>query len=139
MSEPIVAPMRTVYDELTRRLDAASPEGDREAIKREIIALFKAVDQGIAELTQLKEDIRTLVEKYKQLAQGESGEQVLKRMKSFIAEKLPDDEDIILVTHDGWIRLLISQILDIPVYRRWDFVVDTCGIMEIEYQPESIF
>jgi len=75
MSEPIAAPLRVAYRELTERLDATSPEGDREVIKREIIALFKTVDQGIAELTQLKEDIRTLVEKYKQLAQGESGEQ----------------------------------------------------------------
>jgi tetratricopeptide (TPR) repeat protein len=76
MSEPIGAPLRTAYNELTDRLDEASPEGDRDALKREIIELFKTVDQGIADLTQLKEDIRTLVEKYKQLAQGESGEQV---------------------------------------------------------------
>ena len=75
MSEPIVAPLRAAYNELTDRLDAASPDGDRDAIKREIIALFKTVDQGIADLTQLKEDIRSLVEKYKQLSQGESGEQ----------------------------------------------------------------
>lgn len=75
MSEPIVAPLRAAYTELTDRLEAVSPEGDREVIKREIIALFKTVDQGITDLTELKEDIRTLVEKYKQLAQGESGEQ----------------------------------------------------------------
>ena len=58
------------------------------------------------------------------------------RMKLFIAEKMPNDEDIILVTHDGWIRILICYVLDIPVYRRWDFEVDTCGIMEIEHQPK---
>jgi tetratricopeptide (TPR) repeat protein len=75
MSEPITAPLRVAYRELTDRLDATSPEDDHEVIKKEIIALFKTVDQGIADLTQLKEDIRTLVEKYKQLAQDESGEQ----------------------------------------------------------------
>lgn len=75
MSEPIVAAFRATYKELTDRLDSAAPGDDRESLKREIIALFKTVDQGIADLTQLKEDIRTLVEKYKQLAQGESGEQ----------------------------------------------------------------
>ncbi len=75
MSEPIAAPLRAAYKDLTDRLDAASPGDDRDNLKREIIALFKTVDQGIADLTDLKEDIRTLVEKYKQLSQGESGEQ----------------------------------------------------------------
>ena len=32
--------------------------------------------------------------------------------------------------------ILICFILGIAVFRRWDFRVDTCGIMEIEYQPE---
>ncbi|MEJ2513276.1 MAG: histidine phosphatase family protein [Anaerolineales bacterium] len=71
-----------------------------------------------------------------QFPEGETGEQVLQRMQSFIAEKLPDDEDIIIMAHDGWIRILACHILDIPVYQRWDFVVDTCGIMEIEYESE---
>ena len=74
MSEPIVASLRAAYDDLTTRLDNVSPSGDRDELKREIITLFKTVDQGITDLEQLKEDIRTLVEKYKQLAQGESGE-----------------------------------------------------------------
>jgi broad specificity phosphatase PhoE len=71
-----------------------------------------------------------------QFPEGESGEQALMRLKSFMTEKMPDDENIILVAHDGWIRILVCHILDIPVYRRWDFEVDTCGIMEIEYQPK---
>lgn len=75
MSEPIVAPLRATYQELTKRLDSAHPDVDREAIKSEIVSLFKTVDQGIADLTQLKEEIRTLVEKYKRMSQGESGEQ----------------------------------------------------------------
>jgi len=76
MSDPIVAPLRAAYNELTSRLDEVTPEGDRDAIKREIISLFKTVDQGITDLSKLKEDIRTLVEKYKRIAEGESGEQV---------------------------------------------------------------
>jgi len=75
MSEPIVARLRAAYDELTVRLNAASPEASGDTMKQEIISLFKTVDQGISDLTQLKEDIRTLVEKYKQVSQGESGEQ----------------------------------------------------------------
>lgn len=71
-----------------------------------------------------------------QFPEGESGEDVHRRIKSFMAEKMADEEDTILMTHDGWIRLFMCHILGLPVYRRWDFHVDTCGIMEIEYQPE---
>ena len=69
-----------------------------------------------------------------QFPEGESGEDVRKRIKSFFKDKQVSKEDIILVSHDGLIRLLLCYILGIAVYRRWDFRVDTCGIMEIEYQ-----
>jgi broad specificity phosphatase PhoE len=71
-----------------------------------------------------------------QFPEGESGEEALDRIKSFMEEKQELDKDLILVSHDGLIRLLVCHILGIAVYRRWDFRVDTCGIMEIEYQPE---
>jgi len=69
-----------------------------------------------------------------QFPEGESGEDVRKRIKSFFKDNQVSKEDIILVSHDGLIRLLLCYILGIAVYRRWDFRVDTCGIMEIEYQ-----
>jgi broad specificity phosphatase PhoE len=70
-----------------------------------------------------------------QFPEGESGEDALRRIKSFVEDKQTNQEDIIVVSHDGLIRLLMCYILGIAVYRRWDFHVDTCGIMEIEYQP----
>jgi tetratricopeptide (TPR) repeat protein len=74
MGEPIVAQMRALYNEIVQNLEAVRSGGDREAVKHDIIALFKTVDQGITDLTELKEDIRVLVEKYKQLAQSTSGD-----------------------------------------------------------------
>jgi tetratricopeptide (TPR) repeat protein len=74
MSEPIVSPLRASYDEITGRIASVSGADQREAVKRDIITLFKTVDQGITDLTMLKEDIRILVEKYKELSQNESGE-----------------------------------------------------------------
>ncbi len=59
--------LRAEYDAIAKRLDAAGP-ADREAVKREIITFFKSVDGMIGELGQLKEDIRVLVDRYKQLA-----------------------------------------------------------------------
>jgi tetratricopeptide (TPR) repeat protein len=61
--------LRQQYDAIAARLDAAQTPPAREAVKREIIAFFKQVDGLIADLGQLKEEIRVLVEKYKQLTQ----------------------------------------------------------------------
>lgn len=68
---------------------------------------------------------------------GETGEEAQKRIAGFMEEKRPihSNEQIILVSHDGLIRLLMCYIVGIPVYRRWNFEVDFCGIMEIVYQP----
>jgi tetratricopeptide (TPR) repeat protein len=68
MADAGMAALRREYDAIARRLDAVTTTVEREAAKREIIAFFKQVDGQLAELTQLKEDIRQLVERYKQLA-----------------------------------------------------------------------
>ncbi len=74
MTSAIVGPLRKSFDEINRRLEGSRSGEDREVIKREIITLFKTVDQGVTELSLLKEDIRGLVEKFKQISQGESGD-----------------------------------------------------------------
>jgi tetratricopeptide (TPR) repeat protein len=51
--------------ELAGRVDATAA-GDRETVKRDIIALFKRVDGALTDLGQIKDEIRVLVERYKQ-------------------------------------------------------------------------
>ncbi|MGH7568977.1 MAG: tetratricopeptide repeat protein [Gemmatimonadales bacterium] len=68
MSDSPVAGLRAQYDAIARKLDGAAGAAEREAVKREIITYFKQVDALIADLSQLKEDIRALVERYKQAA-----------------------------------------------------------------------
>jgi tetratricopeptide (TPR) repeat protein len=65
MSEPWFAALRGQYQEIETRLGVAQG-ADREAVKRDIIALFKRVDGALSDLGQMKEDIRGLVERYKQ-------------------------------------------------------------------------
>jgi tetratricopeptide (TPR) repeat protein len=65
--EPVVQAYRQQYKEIEGRLTRASGS-EREAVKREIIAFFKRVDTALTELGQVKEEIRALVEKYKQMA-----------------------------------------------------------------------
>jgi tetratricopeptide (TPR) repeat protein len=66
MTDTGVAGFRGQYRAIEQRLDSVGGLAEREAIKRDIIDLFKRVDGALGELTQLKEDIRTLVDKYKQ-------------------------------------------------------------------------
>lgn len=75
MSDAVVTSLRAAYDDLLRRVDTARTPEQREHVKRDIIGLFKRVDQGIADLSTLKEDIRKLVDKYKRLVQDDSGDQ----------------------------------------------------------------
>ena len=68
MSDSVIAPLRAEYGRIARTLDQVGNAAEREAAKREIIAFFKRVDTQIGELTQLKEEIRQLVDRYKKLA-----------------------------------------------------------------------
>jgi len=66
VDSPIRA-LRAEYDTIARKLDAAAAGPEREAVKRDIVAYFKRVDSLIGELGELKEEIRKLVDRYKQL------------------------------------------------------------------------
>ena len=68
VTDPLVANYRQQYGEIAGRLNRAPSGAEREAIKREIIAFFKQVDLALTELGQIKEEIRGLVDRYKQLA-----------------------------------------------------------------------
>jgi tetratricopeptide (TPR) repeat protein len=71
VSEPWLDALRVQFQAIETRLGAAAQPGDREAVKRDIIALFKRVDAALGDLGQMKEDIRGLVERYKQGASAE--------------------------------------------------------------------
>jgi len=64
------AALRQRYAAIEERLErSASPE-ERAAIKGEIIALFKLAEQELAQLAALRDDIKRLVDKWKQLQQA---------------------------------------------------------------------
>jgi tetratricopeptide (TPR) repeat protein len=66
MSDQSLGGLRSQFQAIEARLGSAAQPADRESVKRDIIALFKRVDAALADLGQLKEDIRGLVERYKQ-------------------------------------------------------------------------
>ena len=57
-----VGPLRRTFDGINEQLKASPTGTDRDAVKRDIIGLFKTVDQAITDLGALKEDIRVLVD-----------------------------------------------------------------------------
>jgi tetratricopeptide (TPR) repeat protein len=65
MTEAWLTSIRTQLQEIAGRLDGSGGAG-RDTVKRDIIALFKRVDGALTDLGQIKEDIRELVERYKQ-------------------------------------------------------------------------
>ena len=61
---------RQRYVAIEERLGRAATAEDREGIKAEIIALFKQAEQEIAQLSALRDDIKRLVDRWKQLQQS---------------------------------------------------------------------
>ena len=55
---------------LTARLDAPSAASERDAIRAELIALAKSLEQDLSELAALKDEAKSLVEKWKALQSG---------------------------------------------------------------------
>jgi len=99
MSDALIQQLRTQYESIAERLDGVDTVADREAIKRDIIGLFKTVDQAINDLAALKEEIRVLVDRYKQLAEQHSGEPT----PQFAAEALREQfDDVGFVVDDEY-------------------------------------
>ncbi len=65
MADETLAGFKATYADIDRRLDSGLAEADRGAIKGEIISLFKTVEQTVADMSALKEEIRALVDKWK--------------------------------------------------------------------------
>lgn len=63
-------PFRTRFTAIEARLDRPDAGTDRDAIKADIIALYKEVEQEIAQLTTLREDVKRLVDRWKQVGGG---------------------------------------------------------------------
>jgi broad specificity phosphatase PhoE len=64
---------------------------------------------------------------------GETGVEAEERIVSFIKEQINQEGNILIVAHDGIIRILICYVLGLPVYSRFSFQVDTASISEIEW------
>lgn len=108
MTDDVVRSLRDRYDQISGLLDRAQAPADLDAAKRDIIAFFKHVDGLVTELAALKEEIRALVDRYKQMAAESQG----LAAPEFPAEKLVVHADHIGAStyiQKGWSLLSLGD------------------------------
>lgn len=65
MADETLAAYRAQYAAIDAKLEAGVASADRARVKADIVGLFKTLEAQIADLTQLKDDIKSLVDKWK--------------------------------------------------------------------------
>jgi len=70
MADDLVQALKSRREQISAALDGAKAPPALAAVKKDIIALFKQVDGAITDLSALKQEIRVLVDRYKQ-AEGQ--------------------------------------------------------------------
>jgi tetratricopeptide (TPR) repeat protein len=107
MADETLASYKAQYAAIDAKLEAGLSAAARPQVKADIVGLFKAVEAQIAELTQLKDDIKLLVDKWK-AQQAVSGVQA----PEFQGEKPVVHADHIGAStfiEKGWSRLSLGD------------------------------
>jgi len=68
---------------------------------------------------------------------GETGGEVKERQNDLLKEIKEKDGTYILFCHEGYIRILMCNLLGMPVYHKYRFKYDYCGITEVVYENEE--
>jgi broad specificity phosphatase PhoE len=68
---------------------------------------------------------------------GETGEEVRARQNEFLREIRDREGTHAMFCHDGYIRILICNLLGMPVYHRYKFKCDYCGITEVALENDE--
>jgi broad specificity phosphatase PhoE len=141
-------PIDAIYVSAYQRTrQTIAPVAVRQGVAPTIDARLNEIDNGVIEAlsdpeihAQYPEVWNAFRERRSdfRFPQGETGAEAQERIMGFLEEKCQKHagDQIVLVSHDGLIRLLMCAIFKLPVTQRWNFQVDFCGITEISYQPE---
>jgi broad specificity phosphatase PhoE len=130
-----------------RTLQTIKPNADQFGLTAVIDPRLNEINNGLIGLMSNEEIQQKYPEMWKtftarnadfRFPEGETGEEVRSRIANFFEEKLQQhaSENILLATHDGWMRILMCYLMDMPVYQRGNFHVDYCGLIEITWQPK---
>ncbi len=133
--------------EYIRTFQTAQPIARIKQIQPVIDRRLNEIDNGYIDEMSEQEFERTYPDAWKQYIArtsdfrfpgGETGEEVKSRISEFLQGKiqLHGNEPILIVSHDGLIRVCMTYLLDIPVFRRSDFKTDLCGLTQFDYQDD---
>ncbi len=137
---------KIIVSQYKRTYETAAPAAKDKKISITIDARVNEINNG--ELRNMSDG--EIISKYPKLwndfmshsrdvrfPNGESGEEVKKRQDSFLSDIESEREDILVVSHDGFIRLLMCNILGLPVYMRYKFKTDMGALSALEYDEED--
>ena len=101
-----IAAHRQTLRALESRLDAPAASSEKDRLKDEIITLFKLIEQEIADLAALKDDVKKLVDKWKALQAAQT-----------LAPQFTEERPIVHADHigastfieKGWSRLSLGD------------------------------
>jgi broad specificity phosphatase PhoE len=139
-------PISSIYvSSYVRTIQTAQPIAEMKQIKPIEDPRLNEIDNGYIDEMSEQEFKKAYPEAWNQYAAktddfrfpgGETGGEVRSRISEFLEEKLKlhGKDNILIVSHDGLIRVCMTYLLDIPVYRRGDFRIDLCGLTQFDYQ-----
>ena len=137
---------RIYASEYIRAQQTAEPFSRKQSIDIVVDKRLNEIDNGITE-TIADEDIERIFPVFwndywsrsrdYRFPGGETGAEVKERQMSILKEIEDRNENTVLYSHEGFIRLLMCNILGMPVYHRYLFRYDFCGIMEIQNDDEK--
>ncbi len=133
---------RIIVSEYKRAYETALPTSKQKNIPITVDRRVNEINNG--EIRNMTDD--EIAAKYPQLWSdfqshardsrfpgGESGEDAMARQNSFLNDIKHEEDDILVVSHDGFIRLLMCNILGLPVYKRYIFKTTMGGVSIISY------
>lgn len=139
-------PLAAIYVSAYQRTwQTAAKVAERLQLRPVIDARLNEIDNGLVDEMTEQEFERTYPEVWKayvartadfRFPGGECGTDVQARIKGFFDEKMSQhkEADLLIVSHDGWIRQMMCYVMGLPVYRRGDFRVNLYGLTELKYQ-----
>ncbi len=140
-------PVRKIFiSEYLRTAQTATPVAAQLGVTPVVDARLNEIHNGIIEQLTDEEIIARYPEFWRdfmsgatdvRFPEGETGEEVRARQADLLKDLIAQDEDCLLISHEGYIRLLLCHILGLAVYRRRLFHIDFCGITELLYDQEA--
>lgn len=140
-------PVKKIYiSEYLRTAQTAAPVALQLGLNPIVDARLNEIDTGVIE-QMTDEEIFARYPKFwrdfmdgkkdVRFPEGETGEECKARQADLLKDLIVQDEDCLLISHEGYIRLLLCHILGLCVYHRRRFHIDFCGITELLYDKQA--